>query len=110
MDAMARPDPAVPPALLVRIEEIWHPLEVWLFGSRARGDARPESDWDLVVVVPDGTREELLDLNGAWLRVCDLNLPVDLFPIRRGDFQESRQHFGSLSNIVTTEGKRVDAN
>ncbi len=26
--------------------------EVWLFGSRARGDARPDSDWDFLVLTP----------------------------------------------------------
>ena len=31
---------------------------IWLFGSRARGDARPDSDFDLLVVLPDGQREE----------------------------------------------------
>jgi hypothetical protein len=29
--------------LLAEIEETYRPLEVWLFGSRARGDARPDS-------------------------------------------------------------------
>ena len=24
--------------------------EVWLFGSRARGDARPDSDWDFLML------------------------------------------------------------
>jgi uncharacterized protein len=24
--------------------------EVWLFGSRARGDARPDSDWDFLIL------------------------------------------------------------
>lgn len=27
-----------------------------LFGSRARGDARPDSDWDFLVVMPSTTR------------------------------------------------------
>ena len=31
------------------------PLRVILFGSRARGAARPDSDVDLLVVLPDGT-------------------------------------------------------
>ena len=39
--------------------------EIILFGSRARGDARPESDYDVVVVVdrrsPD-VREALLEI------------------------------------------------
>ncbi len=28
--------------------------EVWLAGSRARGDARPDSDWDVVAFTPYG--------------------------------------------------------
>lgn len=51
---------------------------VWLFGSRARGDNRPESDIDLAVVTPTelhwidnhrGYREELLVLSSK----ADLN-------------------------------------
>ena len=25
---------------------------LWLYGSRARGDYRPDSDWDLLVLIP----------------------------------------------------------
>lgn len=39
--------------LLARIVAELRPLEVRLFGSRARGDAAPLSDWDLFVIVPD---------------------------------------------------------
>jgi len=31
-------------------------VRVWLFGSRARGDPRPLSDWDLYLETPDGHR------------------------------------------------------
>lgn len=47
--------------LLQRIVARWQPLQIWLFGSRARGEATPESDWDLLVVVADDTRDEDLD-------------------------------------------------
>jgi predicted nucleotidyltransferase len=30
--------------------------EVWLFGSRARGDSRPDSDWDFLVLTNKTTR------------------------------------------------------
>lgn len=33
------------------------PLEVWLFGSRATGLERPDSDIDLCVIVPNDTRD-----------------------------------------------------
>ncbi len=35
--------------------------ELWLFGSRARGDNRPDSDYDFLVVA-DGDRAELREL------------------------------------------------
>ncbi len=35
-----------------RIVEIAHPEKIILFGSTARGDAKPESDLDLLVVTP----------------------------------------------------------
>jgi predicted nucleotidyltransferase len=34
--------------ILARIVERWNPLQIWLFGSRARGDAGMNSDWDLL--------------------------------------------------------------
>lgn len=32
------------------VQEIDPQAEVWLFGSRARGDARDDSDWDFLVL------------------------------------------------------------
>jgi Nucleotidyltransferase domain len=31
-------------------------VSVWLCGSRAKGSARPDSDWDVVAFHPDGPR------------------------------------------------------
>lgn len=36
-------------AVKKQVCEIDPQAEVWLFGSRARGDARPDSDWDFLV-------------------------------------------------------------
>ncbi len=33
-----------------RVQAIDPTAEVWLFGSRARGDARDDSDWDFLVL------------------------------------------------------------
>ena len=38
---------------IARIVETMNPEAVYLFGSRARGDARPDSDYDLLVIVSD---------------------------------------------------------
>ncbi len=47
--------------LLTLIEEHCRPVAVWLFGSRAKGTAGPESDWDLLVVLPDSVPFEQQD-------------------------------------------------
>jgi predicted nucleotidyltransferase len=40
--------------IVQRIAEALEPEKIILFGSRARGDAREDSDADLLIVVPDG--------------------------------------------------------
>ncbi len=35
---------------------------LWLYGSRARGDHRPDSDWDLLVLV-DKDKQQLQDFD-----------------------------------------------
>lgn len=41
-----------------RVREKDRAAEVILFGSRARGDAKPESDWDILILLnqPEVTR------------------------------------------------------
>jgi len=44
-------------AAVERIVATARPLRILAFGSRARGDAAPESDLDLLVVLPKGSPE-----------------------------------------------------
>ncbi len=48
--------PLVPADLLDRVVAYFHPCRVILFGSRARGEAGPDSDFDLLVIVDDERR------------------------------------------------------
>src|SRR6478609_3404204 len=41
--------------LLHRVLRDWSPERIQLFGSRARGEAHPDSDWDILVVVPEAS-------------------------------------------------------
>ena len=67
--------------LLARIRAAYQPEEIWLFGSRARGDARPDSDWDVFVVVPDWTSDEDLDPLRAWRLQREAGIPADVIPV-----------------------------
>ena len=99
---------AVPAEFLSRIVETLHPVEIWLFGSRARGDFKHTSDWDLIAVVPDEAPDSDLDVASVWRRLRDLRLQrVDVLPVKQSEFQTGRQMLGTLAQIATSEGVRV---
>jgi uncharacterized protein len=90
--------------LLQRIEARYHPEEVWLFGSRARGDARPTSDWDLLVVVSDSMDEDELDLMDAWRLQRDSGVHADVIPVRASDYRALVDTPNTLAYEVAREG------
>jgi uncharacterized protein len=93
--------------LLARIETQYHPEQVWLFGSRARGDAGPWSDWDLLVVVPDDTGDEQLDLLFLWRLKRGCGVPADVIACRATDFRDACDTVNTLSYVVVNEGVRI---
>jgi predicted nucleotidyltransferase len=75
--------------LLARIKERYQPAEVWLFGSRARGEAGPTSDWDLLVVVADDAQDADLDPLTAWQVQKGTGVYADVIPYRASDFRQA---------------------
>ena len=53
-------------ALLDRIVPVFRPEAIYLFGSRAERRGGLESDWDLLVVVPDDTPHEHLTVVAGY--------------------------------------------
>ena len=90
--------------LLERIEKVYHPEQVWLFGSRARGNARPGSDWDLLVLVPDSTNDDLLDPDIAWRTLCDSGICADLISMRSNEYRAAIDVANTLEYEVAREG------
>ena len=80
------------------------PEEIWLFGSRARGDARPDSDFDILVVLPDDAE---LDYQRAYEPVMASGLGCDVVPCRKADFEEERGEPGTISARVFNEGRQL---
>jgi uncharacterized protein len=95
--------------LLERIAARWQPREIWLFGSRARGEARPDSDWDLLVVVPDGTPASELDPLVGWKLRKELRIPADVIPTPASSFDEYRSVVNTLEYEAAHFGLRLPA-
>jgi predicted nucleotidyltransferase len=101
---------SLPPGVVERIVEALAPEEVWLFGSRARETHGPDSDWDLMVVVPDDAPDQHVDLVAVWAALRELRrLRVEVIPIRRREFDETRTTPGELAEAVAREGRVVYA-
>lgn len=66
--------------------------QLWLFGSLARGDARPDSDVDVLIAIPRGRKFSLFDLGELRVELCelldrqvDVDIEEDLVPGFRSD-------------------------
>ena len=84
------------------------PIEVWLFGSRARGDDRPESDWDLLLVVADDTRLDVDDPVLPWRVAKKSGVPSTLLLTRKSDLDEVWGRVNTLGYDLAREGLRID--
>lgn len=82
--------------------------EVWLFGSRSRGDHRPDSDWDILAVVPDDAPDGVDSPISAFRLRRKSGVPADLLTVRRSDFLSSLNTVNTISYAVMREGVRLD--
>jgi hypothetical protein len=92
-----------------RLVEAYRPERIYLFGSVARGDAGPDSDYDILVVVSDdasaGRRRSRLAYEVLW----GTGVAADVLVWSLGHF-ESRAHLASsLPATVIREGKLLHA-
>ena len=60
---------------------------IWLFGSRARGDARPDSDFDLLVVGKPGGDLGSDDYERVDRPLHGLGIGCDVVPCAAEDFE-----------------------
>jgi hypothetical protein len=83
------------------------PRAIWLFGSRARGDARPDSDFDLLVVLPDGRPANEYTHEHVSAPVTASGVGHDIVPCSWSDFANERNIPGTLVSRAVTEGRRI---
>ncbi len=107
-DPLLEQDPVLR-EIVDRLVPALHPERIYLFGSRARGDAGPDSDYDLLVVVPasdqPGYRRDQL----AYRTLGGVGAAKDVLVWTREEF-ECRLHLpASLPATVVREGKLLYA-
>lgn len=105
---MFKPPTADDPVLdevVRRLVEVYHPVRIYLFGSAARGDAGPDSDYDIMVVVPDDTPPELRNSKLGYEALWGLGIAKDVLVWTRRSFEAQLHLRASLPATILDEGK-----
>jgi uncharacterized protein len=89
-----------------RIVEMAHPERIILFGSRARGNARPDSDFDVLVIKESNEPGYRRDA-ALYLALAGLNVPVDVLTYTPEEIRDWSAVPQAFVTTVLREGKLV---
>jgi len=83
--------------------------KMFLFGSRARGDAEPDSDMDVIVILnePVETSTDRLVSEDAWEVGLGRGLVISPVVFSRKEWEEGPERFSLLALAVQREGVAV---
>lgn len=91
-----------------RIVQAVQPLRIILFGSAARDEMGPDSDLDVLVVMPDGTHR-LKTMRLLYQQMAGVGFPVDIVVTTPHQLEEHKNNMGLIYRTVLAEGKEVYA-
>jgi len=91
-----------------RLISMFAPAKIILYGSRANGTAREESDYDLLIVWRD---ENPPDARAATVRraLLGLGFPMDIAVVTPREFEKYRQGRVHIAAVADREGRILHA-
>ena len=92
-----------------RLVDTFHPERIYLFGSQARGTPRPDSDVDVLVIVPATEVPTYRLAARAYAELARLRLPLELVFMTRAEFDAREPAATSLPAVVLREGRLLYA-
>jgi predicted nucleotidyltransferase len=92
-----------------RLARKFQPERIILFGSHARGDAGPDSDIDLLVIIAlENPRRDKAGLELAMrLAVHDIKYPKDIIVVTPQEVARKRGLPGTIVNPALLEGQTI---
>jgi predicted nucleotidyltransferase len=97
------------PEIVRRLRDALQPERIYLFGSAAYGTITPDSDVDLLVVVPESAlgfyERGALAYEALWA----VDVPVDVMVYTRAEFDARASLPVSLERTIHTKGRLLYA-
>jgi len=87
----------------------FHVINIILFGSRARGDFKEDSDWDILVIVKEefSIKEKRRLMGSIYKRLARLEDSYEIIIKTERDFERMKKVVGSLSYDADLEGVTI---
>lgn len=97
------------PKIIEALKKEFNPTRLFLYGSRANGTARAESDYDFVVVVPNfsaNTRYDVMSrISSKFWQEFDVEIQVWVYS--EADFNDWKDEFSSIPETALNTGIEV---
>ncbi len=92
-----------------KLAAVYQPRSIYLFGSKARGDEGPDSDYDILVVVPDDAPDECQNSRRGYAALWSTGTAADVLVCTQSYFDSRTGVVSSLPSTVMAEGKLLYA-
>lgn len=97
------------PEIVRCLREALHPERIYLFGSAASGTVTPDSDVDLMVVLPESSLGFYERGALAYRALRDIDVPIDVMVYTRAEFDARASLPVSLERTIRTKGQTLYA-
>ncbi|MDZ7305363.1 MAG: nucleotidyltransferase domain-containing protein [candidate division KSB1 bacterium] len=104
--AYMQPDEQKLQELVQRIVDAVHPLRIILFGSAARGDMGPNSDLDVLVVMPDGVHRRKT-AQSIYRHLRGFGFAKDIVVVTQNDIERHRSNPYLIIKPALDEGREL---
>ena len=89
-----------------RILKVLQPRRIILFGSAARGNMGPDSDLDIMIIMPDGVHRRKA-AQKASRALFDLGIPKDIIVVTESDVENYGKNPSLVIAPALSEGREI---
>lgn len=90
------------------LKKEFHPKRILLFGSRARGNHRSDSDYDFVLIGDISSLPKIERMQRASDLLYPLGITADVFFYSEEEFNNWKEEFSPIPEVALREGRELD--
>lgn len=94
--------------ILSKLIPEFNPVKIYLFGSRVNGNARPDSDYDLFLIIKESKLSRHERMVQALRLLWGSKVRADIFIYTEDEFNDWKDEFSSIPHTVATEGLELE--